>query len=73
MCRHGRSSTSESAPFHCGIGVGEVLADVAEPGGAEQGVGDGVGDGVGVAVAVQAAFAFEHDAAEHQRPRRDRR
>ena len=36
------------------VGVGEVLADVAEPGGAEQRVGDGVGDRVGVAVADEA-------------------
>ena len=37
-----------------GIGVGEVLADVAEAGGAEERIGDGVGDRVGVAVAGQA-------------------
>ena len=47
-----------------------MLADVAETGGAEQRVGDGMGDGVGVAVAVQAADAFEHDTAEHQRSAR---
>ena len=35
------------------IGVGEVLADVAEPGRTEQGVGAGVGDHVGVAVAAR--------------------
>ena len=35
--------------------VGEVVAQVAEAGRAEQGVGDGVGDHVGVAVAGQAA------------------
>ena len=46
------------------VGVGEVLADVAEPGGAEQRVGDGVGDDVGVAVA---------DAARARRRRRRRR
>ena len=34
-----------------GVGVGEVLADVAQAGRAEQGVGDRVGDDVGVAVA----------------------
>ena len=32
-------------PGEGGIGVGEVLADVTEPGRPEQGVGDGVGDG----------------------------
>ena len=35
------------------VGVGEVLADVAQPGRAQQGVGAGVGDDVGVAVAAQ--------------------
>ena len=35
------------------VGVGEVLADVAEPGRAEQRVGDRVGDDVGVAVAAR--------------------
>ena len=44
------------------VGVGEVLADVAEAGGAEQRVGDGVGHGVGVAVAGQAALAVERAA-----------
>ena len=53
--------------------VGEQLADVAEAGRAEQGVGDGVGDGVGVAVAGQAARVGEADAAQHERPRRVRR
>ena len=47
-------------PGQRGVGVGEVLADVAEPGGAEQRVGDGVGDDVGVAVAGEAALALEH-------------
>ena len=53
-----------------GVGVGEVLADVAEPGRAEERVGDGVGDHVGVAVAGQAALAGERHAAEHERPPR---
>ena len=42
---------------HRWVGVGEVLADVAEAGGAEQRVGAGVGDGVGVAVADEAPLA----------------
>ena len=50
------------------VGVGEVLAEVAEAGGAEQGVGGGVGDDVGVAVAGQAPVAREAHAAEHERP-----
>ena len=40
-----------------GIGVGEVLADVAEAGGTEQGVRDGVRDHVRIAVAGQAPLA----------------
>ena len=48
-----------SAPAPLRVGVGEVLADVAEPGRAEQRVGDGVGHDVGVAVAGQAPLALE--------------
>ncbi len=47
------------------VGVGEQAAEVAQPGGAEQGVGHGVGDHVGVAVAGQAR-AVEGHAAEDQ-------
>ena len=47
---------------------GEVLADVAQPGGAEQRVGDRVGEHVGVGVAGQAALVRDLDAAEHERP-----
>ena len=54
-CARPRASRSiESAPCQRVVGVGEVLADVAEAGGAEQRVGDGVGDDVGVAVAGEA-------------------
>ena len=49
--RRRRSSSIESAPGQRRVGVGEALADVAEPGRAEQRLGDGVGDGVAVAVA----------------------
>ena len=59
-------STSESAPRVARVGVGEVLADVAEPGRAEQGVGHGVGHHVGVAVALEAPLALEAHAAEHE-------
>ena len=45
-----------------GVGVGEVLPDVAETGGAEQGVGHGVGDGIGVAVPAEPALALERAA-----------
>ena len=65
-----RSRSMLSAPAQRGVGVGEVLADVAEPGGAEERVGDGVGDHVGVAVAGQAALAGERHAAEDERPLR---
>ena len=46
-----RSSPSESASAPALVGVGEVLADVAEAGGAEQRVDDRVGEDVGVGVA----------------------
>ena len=49
-----RAGRSLSAPRQPLVGVGEVRADVAEAGGAEQGVGAGVGDDVGVAVARRA-------------------
>ena len=50
------------------VGVGEVLADVAEPGGAEQRVDDRVGEDVGVGVARQPAVARNLDPAQDQRP-----
>ena len=45
-----RSSAIESASFEARIRVREVLADVAEPGGAQQRVDHGVGEDVGVGV-----------------------
>ena len=48
------------------VGVGEVLADVAEAGGAEQRVDHRVGEHVGVGVPVEAALVRDLDAAEHQ-------
>ena len=50
------------------VGVGEVLADVAEAGRAEQRVDDRVGQDVGVGVALEAELARDLDAAEDQRP-----
>ena len=44
-----------------------MLADVAEAGRAEQGVGDGVKDDVGIAVAGKPAAVGHVDAAEHDR------
>ena len=66
------------------VAVGEVLPDVAEPGGTEQRVGDRVGDRVGVAVTVEAALAGKAPTpdnvaaaarlvARDARPRRDNR
>ena len=49
------------------VGVGEVLADVAQPGRAQQRVGDRVGDHVGVAVPGRPALARERHAAEDER------
>ena len=52
--------------FELGARVGEVVADVAQGGGAEQRVADGVDEDVGVAVAEQSRFVFQADAAEPQ-------
>ena len=46
------------------VGVGEVHADVAQAGSAEQGVRAGVGDDIGVAVPDEAPRPFEGDATE---------
>ena len=48
------------------IGVGKVLADVAEPGRPEERVGAGMCDDVSVAVAVEPALAREDTPTEHQ-------
>ncbi len=48
------------------VGVGEVLADVAQPGGAEQRVGDGVGEHVGVRVSLQAELVGDLHPADHE-------
>ena len=48
------------------VGVGEVLADVAEARGAEQRVDHGVREHVGVGVPVEAALVLDLDAAEDQ-------
>ena len=50
------------------IGVGVDFADVAQPGGPEQGVGQSVQYHVGVAVAGQAARMGNANAAEQERP-----
>ena len=53
------------------VGVGEVMADVAERGGAEQGIGDRVAERVGVGVAEQAVRVRDLDAAEDELPAGD--
>ena len=45
-----------------------MLADVAETGGAQQGIGDRMEDDVGVAVAGEARGVGDRDAAEHDGP-----
>ena len=49
------------------VGVGEVLADVAHRGGAEQRVDDRMGQHVGVGVAVEAELVRDGDPAEDER------
>ena len=58
-------------PLPRGVGVGIMLADVAQRRGAEQGVGDGVQHDVGVGVADQAARLVDPDASQDQRPSLD--
>src|SRR3712207_3255348 len=48
------------------VGVGEVVADVFEPGGPEQGVGYGVGENVGVGVTEEASFEGNFHATEDE-------
>ena len=67
------SSASESAPRKLRVGVGEVVADVAQRGGAEQRVGDRVAQRVGVGVAEQAVRVRDRHAAQHQRAARHQR
>jgi transposase InsO family protein len=50
------------------VGVREVLADIAEPGGPEQRIDDRVRENVGIGVPVEAALLRDRDAAEHQPP-----
>jgi len=52
--------------FVLGVVVGEVLADVAQGGGAEEGVADGVEQHVGVGVAEEAEGVGYFDASEPQ-------
>ncbi len=53
-------------PFGVGIGIG--VANIAEAGRAEQGVGDGVQHHIGVAMPGEAARVRNADAAKQQRP-----
>jgi hypothetical protein len=56
-----------------GGGVGEMAADVAQAGGAEQRVGDGVRQRVGIRMAQQAVAVRDAHAAEDQRAAFDER
>ena len=53
-------------PFPGGIGIGELLAQGAEAGGAEDGVRDGVQEGVSVGVALEAMRVGDLDSPEPQ-------
>lgn len=53
------------------VGIGEVLADVAQAGAAEKGVHDGVQENVGVGVPLQAQPVIEADTAEYEAATRD--
>ena len=57
-----------SSPLPLRVGVGIMLADIAQAGGAQQGVGDGVADDVGVGVPDQPARMLDPQPAQDQRP-----
>ena len=48
------------------VGVGEMVADVTQRGGTQQGIAQGMDGNVGVAVAQQASLPFNLDAAQPQ-------
>src|SRR5579884_134413 len=50
------------------IGIGKMHSDIAQGGGAQQGVGDGVRENIGVGVALQPELAGDYDAAQDERP-----
>src|SRR5262249_47473207 len=52
------------ASFPARVGIGEMHADIAEGGGAENGIGDGVGQHVGVGVSGEPGFIGDGEAAE---------
>src|SRR5262249_55561426 len=52
------------------VGIGIRIADIAKPGGPEQGVGQGVQHDVGVAMPDEAAGVLDPHAAENQRSAR---
>ena len=53
-------------PFEFRIGIGIVLADVAEAGGAQQRIADGVQQHIGVGMAIEPFLVLDLDAADHQ-------
>jgi hypothetical protein len=58
--------TVEPAPFWIGIGI--MIADVSQTGGAQQGVGHGMTDNVGIGVSCQPMGMFDPQPSQDQRP-----
>jgi hypothetical protein len=64
---HPRQKIKAPDPLVRGVGVGEVLPEVAQAGRSEQSIGQGVTDDVTIGVAKEAAFTLEVDAAQVER------
>ena len=62
-----RRRSRPAIPSRAAIGFGEVLADITERGGPEQGVGERVTHRVAVRMPTEAVDTVEPDATEHQR------
>ena len=67
------SSAQRIGALELRVGVGEVVADVAERGGAEQRIGDRMAERIGIGVAGQAVRVRDLDAAEDQLAAGDQR
>ena len=68
IARVTRESAGCRAPLQRGIRVGEVHAEIAQRGRAEQGIGDGVRQHVGVGMAFQTEVAGNGDPAQDEWP-----
>ena len=66
LLRHVAQQLAAVDALELGIGVGKVLADVAEAGGAEQRVADRVQQHVGVGMAVEPFLMRDVDAADDE-------